>query len=160
MAATTTGPMVRFGTKRPSITSTWSWSASASTRAISSPSAAKSADRIDGAIFMAPSLYHPAQAHRGEAVRAVAIRPAAQESVGVGRERKVGRWIDREVAVPGEEAGHDLIVLLGLQRARCVHETSARPHHPGRGGEDLPLTAGARGDVAGLAAPLDLGVAS
>src|SRR5207244_4517999 len=58
IAATTTGPIVMLGTKRPSITSTWSWSAPpASTRAMSWPRAAKSADRIEGAILITALLY-------------------------------------------------------------------------------------------------------
>ena len=53
IASMTGGPIVRFGTKCPSITSTWIWSAPpASTRAISSARAAKSAERIDGAILI------------------------------------------------------------------------------------------------------------
>ena len=50
-ASITTGPMVRLGTKCPSITSTWIQSAPAfSTARISSASRPKSAERIDGAI--------------------------------------------------------------------------------------------------------------
>jgi hypothetical protein len=50
-AFTTAGPMVRFGTKWPSITSTWIQSAPASSTAfISSPRRAKSAERMEGAI--------------------------------------------------------------------------------------------------------------
>ena len=49
-ASTTTGPIVMFGTNRPSITSTWIQSAPAlSTARTSSASRPKSADRIDGA---------------------------------------------------------------------------------------------------------------
>jgi hypothetical protein len=48
----TTGPIVIFGTKWPSITSTWIQSApAASTARISSPNLAKSAERIDGAMI-------------------------------------------------------------------------------------------------------------
>src|SRR5258705_2628380 len=47
---TTAGPSVRFGTKCPSMTSTWMRSApAASASATCSPRRAKSADRIDGA---------------------------------------------------------------------------------------------------------------
>jgi len=47
----TGGPIVRLGTKCPSITSTWMKSAPpASTVRIASPRHAKSAERIDGAI--------------------------------------------------------------------------------------------------------------
>src|SRR2546427_3912367 len=45
--------MVMLGTNRPSMTATWSWSAPpASTRAMSWPRAAKSAERIEGAILI------------------------------------------------------------------------------------------------------------
>jgi len=51
IAATTDGPMVMLGTKRPSITSTWSMSAPAfSTARTSSASRPKSAERSDGAM--------------------------------------------------------------------------------------------------------------
>ena len=52
-ARTAGGPKVRFGTKWPSITSTWIQSAPwRSTAAISAPKLAKSAERIEGAILM------------------------------------------------------------------------------------------------------------
>ena len=51
IAATTAGPMVMLGTKRPSITSTWSRSAPAfSTARTSSARRPKSAERSDGAM--------------------------------------------------------------------------------------------------------------
>ena len=51
IAATTGGPMVRLGTKWPSMTSTWIQSAPASSTArTSSPSRPKSAARIDAAM--------------------------------------------------------------------------------------------------------------
>ena len=53
---TTGGPIVRTGTKWPSITSTCSRSASVATRSTSAASSEKSADRIDGAIFMGVTL--------------------------------------------------------------------------------------------------------
>src|SRR2546423_5647951 len=62
IACTTTGPMVMFGTKWPSITSTWIQSAPARvTASTSSPSRLKSADRIEGATsVMAARRYPPA----------------------------------------------------------------------------------------------------
>src|SRR5215831_11544752 len=52
-ASTTTGPIVMFGTKRPSITSTWIQSPpAASTACTSSASRPKSADKIDGATMI------------------------------------------------------------------------------------------------------------
>ena len=51
-AFTTAGPRVRFGTKCPSMMSTWIWSApAASTRRTSSPRRVKSAARTEGAIL-------------------------------------------------------------------------------------------------------------
>ena len=47
-----------FGTKRPSMTSMWIWSApAASIRAISSARMPKSAERIEGAILITALLY-------------------------------------------------------------------------------------------------------
>jgi hypothetical protein len=52
-ASTTTGPIVIFGTKRPSMTSTWIQSApAASTARISSARYPKSVDKIDGATII------------------------------------------------------------------------------------------------------------
>jgi hypothetical protein len=51
-AFTTIGPMVRLGTKCPSMTSMWIQSAPAASIArTSSPSRAKSADRMEGAMI-------------------------------------------------------------------------------------------------------------
>src|SRR6185436_1743766 len=59
-AFTTSGPMVILGTKCPSMTSTWIQSApAASTARTSSPSLAKSADRIDGAIIKGRGIGGP-----------------------------------------------------------------------------------------------------
>jgi hypothetical protein len=70
----TTGPIVMFGTKRPSITSTWIQSApAASTSPTSSARRPKSADKIDGAtmidlggaasmVVLALNVFHPGQA--------------------------------------------------------------------------------------------------
>src|SRR4026208_2408258 len=65
MASMTGGPRVRLGTKWPSITSTWSRSAPpASTLAVGARSAAKSADRILGAMRATPSPYSTRRAPR------------------------------------------------------------------------------------------------
>ena len=67
---TTTDPMLRFGTKCPSITSTWTRSAPA--RSISftcSPSRAKSAARMDGAIIMSPQVSKSQVPSRQPAIR-------------------------------------------------------------------------------------------
>jgi hypothetical protein len=56
-AAITSGPNVRFGTKRPSITSHWIRSTPAASRAAtSSPSFEKSAGSTDGAISIGRSV--------------------------------------------------------------------------------------------------------
>jgi hypothetical protein len=52
-ASTTSGPMVMFGTNRPSITSTWIQSAPAASAArTSSARRPKSAERMEGAMRM------------------------------------------------------------------------------------------------------------
>ena len=67
-AATTSGPRVMLGTKWPSITSTCTQSApAASTAATSSPSRAKSAERIEGTI--AGAREKAGQAHRSRRIR-------------------------------------------------------------------------------------------
>ena len=102
MASRIGNPIVMFGTKRPSITSMWIWSApAASTRAISSARMPKSADRIEGAILITPLLYRkrrqsPAEADGREAVGAVVVRQAAHEARRVGRDRRPGGRVDRE----------------------------------------------------------------
>src|SRR3972149_6940738 len=147
-APTTTGPTVMLGTKRPSITSTWSWSPPpASTRATSWPSAAKSAERIEGAIFTTLLLYHARR-------KRTAVKPSVP-----------CRWGRQRRAPPaaggrGGEGPRALGVPLGLGRAGRVDEPAARADH-GRGRrEDPPLAAGAGREVGRLAAPLHLGVAA
>src|SRR5687767_7921745 len=127
MAPTTTGPMVRFGTKRPSMTSMWRRSAPpASTRAMSSASAAKSADRIDGAIFMAlsfiPHRSRASEAGYREAVRVVPVRAAAEHPVGVERRREAGRRVEPEVGPRRQQRARDVLVFFRFERAGRVHE--------------------------------------
>src|SRR5262249_3244078 len=88
-ASTTNGPIVRFGTKWPSIISTWSQSAPASSTArICSPRQVKSDDSIEGAIFIS-GLSHP----RGEkTVGVVAVGQggevfSANHRFGAGRQK-------------------------------------------------------------------------
>src|SRR6266566_3195071 len=143
-------PMLMFGTKRPSITSMWIWSApAASTRAISSARTPKSADRIEGAILTAILISRAAQPDGREPVDAVAIGPRAQIAVGVQRQREVGRRVEAPGRLRGEELGDHRLVLLGLGRARRVHQAPAGLHQGGRGGQDLALARGAGGDVLG-----------
>jgi len=64
-ALTTPGPIEMLGTKCPSITSTWIQSAPAASSArTSSPSLAKSADKIDGATMSGWSISPPESAVR------------------------------------------------------------------------------------------------
>src|SRR5689334_5840948 len=171
----TGGPRVRLGTKWPSMTSTWSWSApAASTRAIASPSAAKSADRMLGAILMVrpyPKAVGPAkdpgrsglrvarQPDRGEAVGAVDVGQAADDPGSVRRHREVCRGIHPPLGVVVEERSHDPVVLLRLERAGRVDETSARAGQRGGGGQDAPLLLGQTAEVRLLSVPLHVRVA-
>src|SRR6267378_712657 len=153
-------PIVMFGTKRPSITSMWIWSApAASTRAISSARTPKSADRIEGAILTALLISRAVQPDGREPVGAVAIGPRAQIAVGVQRQREIGGRVDAPGRLRGEERGDHRLVLLGLGRARRVHQAPAGLHEGGRGGQDLALARGAGGDVLGPPPPLHLRIA-
>src|SRR5690606_1493228 len=80
-ASTTMGPMVRLGTKRPSITSTWTRSQPpASMAATSSASRPKSAERIEGATSSSRA--------KGELLsRTVYQSPGVATSSGVGAQR-------------------------------------------------------------------------
>src|SRR5438552_1532191 len=148
-------PMLMFGTKRPSITSMWIWSApAASTRAISSARTPKSADRIEGAILTAILISRAAQPDGREPVDSVAIGPCAQIAVGVQRQREVGRRVEAPGRLRGEERGDHRLVLLGFGRARRVHQAPAGPPQGGRGGQDLALARGAGADVLGPPPPL------
>src|SRR2546423_273929 len=83
MAATTGGPMVRLGTKWPSITSTCSKSACGATASMASASAAKSADRIEGAMRTTPrTLSRRAQSEDVHAVGAAGLWKKAGASAG------------------------------------------------------------------------------
>src|SRR5882724_9439650 len=161
IASRTGKPMVMFGTKRPSITSMWIWSApAASTRAISSARTPKSADRIEGAILTAILISRAAQPDGREAVGSVTIGPRAQKAVGVQRQREVGRPLEAPGRLRAEKRGDHRLVLLGLRRARRVHQAPAGLHEGGRGGQDLALARGAGGDVLGPPPPLHVRIAA
>src|SRR5258705_8369383 len=147
MDSITGGPMLRLGTKWPSMTSTWSRSAPAvSTRAMASPSAAKSADRMRGAIFMMRRPYSkvprvakggsgsrpPHQPHRGEAVGAVDVGQAADHAGRVGLHREAGGRIRAPVGMLVEEGPHDGVVFLRLERAGRADQVPARLRRGGR----------------------------
>src|SRR5262245_49994151 len=125
-------PIEMLGTKRPSITSMCTWSApAASTRAISSASTPKSAERIEGAILIT-STFIPqngsaaTEADGGEAVGAVAMGQATHEAAGVGGDGDAGRRVHREVGSRGQEIAGHVVVFLGLERAGRVDQASAR----------------------------------
>src|ERR1035438_7974823 len=113
MDATTGGPMVRFGTKWPSITSRCSMEAPPrSAEAISRSRRAKSADRIDGTISTICGLlrfYHSGE----ETVPALAPRKAPQ-----GFRHQVRGHLPQ-----------GLFILLGFQRTGGVDQQPAGGQH-------------------------------
>src|SRR3972149_5864483 len=141
-APTTTGPTVMLGTKRPSITSTWSWSAPpASARATSWPSAAKSAERIEGAIFTTLLLYHarrkrtavkPSVPCRWGRQRRTPSASSGRGEAGGGGGGAGGGGGGREAGGGGGEAPPPPGVPLGPGRGGRVDEPAARADH-GRG---------------------------
>ena len=121
------GPIVMFGTKWPSMTSTWIQSAPASAMArTSSPSLAKSADRIEGAMtteVMAQNLRF---------VGRFGVEDAAREHVG--------RVDGHEIVDP-----HRAVLLeiaIGVAQPRAVERVADRA---GVGEQRLSA---ARGDIA------------
>src|ERR1051325_9613829 len=118
IACTTTGPMVMFGTKWPSITSTWIQSAPARvTASTSSPSRLKSADRIDGATSaMAGRRYPPPPPPPTQLV------PAAQQLAGekiAGGEPSLALELQLEEAQQAVSSGHlDLVAARAFDRTR------------------------------------------
>src|SRR5262245_18897219 len=140
-ACTTGGPIVRLGTKWPSITSTWSRSASAATRSTSLPRQAKSAERIDGDNFTtSPYLAHPGSERVASARRFFASEREHEHAVGargmreqqcttaVRSPRRI-RW--RKRAERRKRASRpfvDVESLLASQRAHRIHEDAAVSH--------------------------------
>src|SRR5262249_60056849 len=121
----------------------------AATRAISSASTPKSADRIDGAILIIRAwLYHARSRARSRApqpdgrerIGAVTIGPRAEISVAVEGHGKVGRRVDAPARMGGQKFGDDGDVFFGLRRARRVHESPVRLHERRGGGHDRALT--------------------
>src|ERR1700751_686045 len=107
-ASTTTGPIVMFGTKRPSMTSTWIQSAPASSTArTSAASRPKSTDKIEGETMTGRLIC--ARLSRDRAP----LPPAAPQQIvgGLGprASRRVGFDGDSLVVVPQiEDRLHDL----------------------------------------------------
>ncbi len=128
MAATTGGPIVRLGTKCPSITSTCSQSASERTRSISAPRAAKSADRMEGAIRSIGVTLLPAPARPGRTSRPCRRPGAAAARPGPGWTRA-----DREAAAgparpgPGQPVVNAGRLLVG-EGADAVDQDPTWPY--------------------------------
>src|SRR5262245_5028918 len=155
---TTGGPMVRLGTKWPSITSTWRRSASAATRSTSSASWAKSADRIDGAILF-PVTASPYVRPKPQDIHAV--------GAGIVREQELSPpaappgpprgWVGDElrelVLGPGVDPGR----LGARQRANGVDGHAARPHRPRRRPQQVLLQLDQVRHLRGRDAPPQLG---
>src|SRR5262249_47853181 len=118
--STTGGPIVRFGTKCPSITSRWSIRAPPrSTRAISSARREKSADRIEGTISIICGLvrfYHSSK----ETVPRLASRqtlhhfhnPTARHA---GDHSFILLFFDRTGRVDKQSSGSENCACLGQQ---------------------------------------------
>src|SRR4029434_1822246 len=125
---------------------------------MSAPSAAKSAERIEGAILITrlfiPRKLRAVEADRREAVGTVAIRPTPEPAVRIEGQRKLVGRVDRELRPRPEKRAHDCLVLLGLERARRVDQPARVLHPRRRGGEDLGLLAAGRAEVGRLAPPL------
>src|SRR3954447_15887925 len=101
-AAMMSGPNVRFGTKRPSITSHWMRSTPASSSAaISSPKRAKSAGRTEGAISI------------GRITTTIVTQSVAAGGDAVGRDDD-GRVVFVTGALPGER----VLVEIDEEHAR------------------------------------------
>src|SRR5215510_11113584 len=121
----------------------------ASACATASPSAAKSADRMLGEIFIPPRPYPSIsptatpprsraapQPDGGEAVGAVAMGEEAHEAFGVGRDGEAPGRVGPPLRAVAGEGGDHVLVLLGLERAGRVDEPPSRLHHRGGGGHD------------------------
>src|SRR5436190_761068 len=119
-AAMTSGPKVRFGTKRPSITSHWIRSTPASSRAATSaPSREKSAGSTDGAISMRRS--EPGWSVIGPILADPYPRPVPPLVIDItaiaGGGDGLGRDDGRVVFVPGALPGESVAVEL-VQRKK------------------------------------------
>src|SRR4051812_8703274 len=153
MSFTTGGPMVRLGTKWPSITSTCRRSAWGATPSMASARAAKSADRMDGAMrAIAVNLPGPPQRNEEHAVGAAGLRQ--QEGAPTmplpGLRRRGQR---SELGVAAGQPVVDTDGLVGGERAHAVDERAARRQERNGAVEQGALEPDKVGDVAGLVAP-------
>src|ERR671924_24554 len=112
MASRMGKPIEMFGTNRPSITSMWSWSAPAA-----STLAISSARMPKSAERIEGAIFTMALLYRKHL-------------------RRGG------VRVCGQEVAHHDVVLLGLERARGVHQPAAGAHQRAGGGQDTALPLG------------------
>src|SRR5215217_2469454 len=160
-ASTTGSPMVKFGTKWLSITSTCSQSAPV-TAAASSPSSAKSAARIDGAIrgtAMRSPYFEGGREHR---IGAVPVWPELHV-------RTITEVVDGLEQRPGVQCGHWMAAqrvsdnadrLCEMRRTRRVQHHATRAGQPDRRGEQFTLQLGQRRNIAGLPPPSGFGPAA
>src|SRR3954454_10127989 len=135
MAATTGGPMVRVGTKWPSMTSTCSRSASAGTLAMAAPRAAKSAERREGAIRATGCTL----SRRPEADDEHPVRPdglGQQAGATAGRlPWRAPRRERVELGVAGGQPPVDTDRLVRREGADAVDEDAAGGDQRSGGGE-------------------------
>src|ERR1039458_781714 len=142
MDSTTGGPMVRLGTKWPSMTSTCSMVAPArSTRAMSSARRAKSADRIDGTISIICGL--------------VRFYHSGIESVPGIAAGKAAHGLDDEFPWNGGDHG---FILFRLERTGGIHQQSAGREGRARIAQQRGLAAMEIVEMGGRKPPLDFGV--
>src|SRR5258708_6892927 len=141
MAATTGGPMVRLGTKCPSITSTWSRSASSATVSMASASEAKSAERIDGAMRITTG--RSLRTRQGQQEHAVGTGRLRQQPDATPSRRPRGPepFTGVEFRVPGGQPVIDAHRLVMGERADAVDKVAAGAQQRGGAVEQLPLQA-------------------
>src|SRR5204863_5777213 len=171
-AFTTAGPIVRFGTKWPSITSTWIQSAPAESIArTSSPSRAKSAERIEGEMRTGccTSLSLNGPESRGKEsgrliplyfVRIARCRSCPPALGLVETRQKPLLLLDRIIRPGVEEVGGDPLALLALQRADRIDEGAAGLEPAGDASQHRLLGLGQLGDRPGADAVDDVGMAA
>mmetsp|Transcript_27073 Transcript_27073/g.77681 ORF Transcript_27073/g.77681 Transcript_27073/m.77681 type:complete len:303 (-) Transcript_27073:69-977(-) len=115
-ASTTRGPIVMLGTKRPSITSTWTQSAPAlSTSSTSWPSFEKSAERIEGEICTVFSFMARSFSTRGFSARKATARARERTPAPfTPRRRRAVRAANPTPTTPATngKAPHDGIVAV------------------------------------------------
>src|SRR5437667_336179 len=132
---TIAGPIVRLGTKWPSITSMWSMSAPASAASRTwSPKRSNRADKIDGAILMAIGLRNERAWNKISLPQGLRRREGTRYSARLGSmDRRVARHVPSLVLLDRE--GPD--VKGGL--VRCLDGRNVRDIEPTAGGPKRAL---------------------